>query len=138
METFRLGWEIKNLDDLYSLLTSWPKLRNLNLEETLVTLSSLECIVENCPELRQLHIGLDNSAIDLPPSKTFCHNLEHLTVARAHPPDIIGFQRMLACQIKVTRHLNLIFPHLNYIGVQFDDVFWSGVRDHVNLCWTAS
>lgn len=120
---------------MISLVTSWPKLRTLNLNQTIVSLSTLGLIAKNCPELRHLHITLDTSII--PPFdisiKNLRHNLEDLTVGRAYPSSVSP-QRMLECQIKVTRHLDLIFPNLKSIEVQSKDVFWLGIRDLVYLC----
>ena len=139
METFRLDWWLKILeDDVISLAKSWPKLRTLNLNQTLVSLSTLGLIAENCPELRHLHIRLDTSTI--PPldtsNKNLRHNLENLVVGRAHPSSMnsISTKTILERQIKVTRHLNFIFPYLKSIEVQSKDVFWSGVRDLIRLC----
>ena len=129
METFCLDWRIKSLDDLKSLVKSWRKLRTLNLNQTLVTLRTLRRIAEYCPELRHLHIRLSTSTIPPFPSNNLCHNLEVLTVGPSSES-----QTMLDCQIKVTRHLDLIFPYLKSIEVQPDDVFWCGIRDLVHLC----
>ena len=135
METFRLDWRMKNWEDLKGLVTSWPKLRTLNLIQTLASLSILGLIAENCPQLRHLHIRLNTSIIrpfDIS-SKNLRHNLENLTVGKAHASSISA-QKTLECQIKVTRHLNTIFPFLKFIEVQRNDVFWSGIRDLVHLC----
>ena len=136
MENFRLDWRIKTQDDLKSLVTLWPKLRTLDLNRTLVTLSSLWYIAENCPELHRLHIRLEGSTIEVPPfdnsRKSLRHNLEVLIVGRA-PASSISPQTMLQRQIKVTRHLGLMFPYLKFINVQSDDVFWSGIRDLVHF-----
>ena len=129
METFRVDWRMKNWDDLKRLLTSWPKLRILNLNQTLVILSTLRSIAENCPQLRHLHIRLSTSTIPPFPSKSLCHNLEVLTVGEGHRSS----QTTMEYQIKVTRYLDLIFPYLKSIEVP-EDVFWLGIRDLVHLC----
>ena len=86
MEIFRMDWRMKNWDDLKCLLRLWPKLRALNLNQTFFTLSSLGLIVENCPQLRRLHIQLSTSTIPPFPSKSLCHNLEVLTVPVGEGP----------------------------------------------------
>ena len=143
METFHLkGWNMENMDnDVRRLVMSWPELRSLRLplNQTFISLSTLRIIAENCPELRYLHIRLDTSTI--PPFDTSCkslrHNLEVLVVGKAHPPSAVT-QTSLECQIRVTQHLDLIFPYLKSIEVQHNDVTWSGIRDLVRLCQDAS
>ena len=141
MQTFRLkGWRMKNLNDsVRRLVMSWPKLKALKLSfSQFVSLSTLRIIAESCPELRHLRIRVDTSSI--PPldisSKSLCHNLEVLTVGKAHPS--ITTQTLLESQIQVTRHLDLLFPYLKSIEVLPDDVTWSGIRDLVFLCQNAS
>ena len=120
------------------LAMSWPNLRTLRLplKETLISLSTLRIIAENCPELRCLEIRLDTSTI--PPSdtssKSLRHNLEVLTVGRVQ---LEPSQTMLECQIQVARYLDSIFPYLKSIKVRPKgpkDVVWSGIVDLVKLC----
>ena len=129
IQTFRIDWRMKSWDDLQCLLTSWPKLGTLNLNQTFITLPTLRLIAEKCPELRHLHIRLSTFTIPPFPSESLCHNLEVLTVGDGHLPS----ETTLECQIKVTRHLDLIFPYLKSIEVP-EDVFWLGIRDLVHLC----
>ena len=149
MQAFQLtGWKMKNLnDDVIRLVTSWPKLRSLGvlpLDQTFISFPTLRRIAENCPELRCLHIQLDTSII--PPfdnsSKCLHHNLEVLTVGKAHPSSgraATNIQTSLACQIQATQHLDSIFPYLKTIKVHPDnDVMWSGIRDLVHLCQDAN
>ena len=143
MQCFHLiNWKMEDMDDdVRRLVTSWPKLRTLkvlSLNETSISLSTLKIIAENCPELRQLHIRLETSAIQPfdTSSKSLRHNLEVLTVVRALPPT--DTQTMLESQIQVTRHLDSIFPYLKSIEVHPKDVMWSGIRDLVHLCQDAS
>ena len=91
-QTFHLKcrWVENMDDDIRRLVTLWPKIRFLNLKQTLMSLSTLRTIAEKCPELRYLHIQLDiSSSTTIPPldsfSKTVHHNLEVLTVAGVHP-----------------------------------------------------
>ena len=46
-------------------------------------------------------------------------------------------QTTLECQIQVTRHLDLIFPYLESIVVDPNDVTWSGIHDLLKLCQDA-
>ena len=139
MQTCHLTeWYIGNLqvdNDVRRLVMSWPKLRVLNLEQTLISLSTLMIIAENCPELRQLHIHLDTSTF--PPfdtsSKSLRHNLEVLNVAE-DPSSGSFTQSTLESQIQVSLHLDLNFPYLKAIVVQPEDVTWSAIRDLVKLC----
>ena len=138
MQTIHLkGWRMENMDDdVKCLVMSWPKLRilRLPLNQTFISLSTLRIIAENCPELRSLDIRIDTSII-LPfdtSSRSFCHNLEVLSVGRVHP----STQTTLECQIQVTRHLDSIFPYLKSIEVR-RDVTWSGIRDLLKLCQDA-
>ena len=139
MQTFRLDWRMKNLnDDIRRLVMSWPKLRILNLNQTLISLSTLRIIAENCPELRHLHIRLSTSTIppfDASNSLSLRHNLEVLTLGRANPS---SNTQTMESQIQVTRHLDLIFPYLTSIEVKSNDVFWEGIRDLIHLCQDAS
>jgi hypothetical protein len=128
---------MKNLnDDVRHLVKMWPKLRSLELpfNQYDISLSTLRIIAENCPELRHLSIQLDISTI--PPfdisSKCLHHNLKVLTVGSSLKT------QTLASQIQVARHLDLIFPYLKSIEHTRGDVFWSGIRDLVNLCQVAS
>ena len=135
MQTFRLDWRMNKLDDAVGrLVMSWPKLRTLDLNRTLLSMSTLRIIAENCPELRHLHIQLDNLVFPPFSSKILHHNLEILTVERVVNPS----RPMLELQIQVARHLDLIFPYLKLIEVHPKDVFWSGIRDLVHLCQDAS
>ena len=154
MESFHLEyWTMKNMDDVMRrLVMSWPKLRTLIVnvcqrphDQPLISLSTLWIIVENCPELRHLEIPLDTSTIppsDTSNSKSLRHNLEVLT-AWGHkdldepPSDTITTQEMLGYQIQVARYLDLIFPFLKSIEVEFDDVTWSGIPVLVKLCQDA-
>ena len=135
MQSFHLrGWRMENMDDdVKRLVKSWPKIRVLNLKQTLISLSTLRIIAENCPELRYLSIQLDSSTFPLfdASSKSLGHNLEVLTVAGVHPSDTITTQTTLECKIQVTRHLDLIFPYLKSIDVW--DESWSEIRDLVKL-----
>ena len=135
METFCVDWRMKSWEDLKSLLRSWPKLRTLNLNQTFFTFSSLALIAENCPQLRYLHIRLSISTIPPFPSKSLCHNLEVLTVGEGYRDR--SAQTTLECQIKMARHLDLIFPCLKSLEVQSEDVFWLGIRDLIRLCQDA-
>jgi hypothetical protein len=136
MQTFRLDWMMRILDDdvfrLVAVVSRWRKLRTLNLNHTVVSLSTLGIIAKERPELRHLHIRLDTSTLPPFPSKNLCHKLEVLTVGRAHPRP--PSKTMLERQIQVTRYLDLIFPYLKSIEVQPKDVFWSGIRDLVQFC----
>ena len=132
METFHVDWKMKSWDDLKCLLTSWPKLRTLKLNQTIVILSTLRLIAENCPQLHHLHIGLCTFTIPPFPNKSLCHNLEVLTVGDAYRDE--SSETTLESQIKVTRHLDLIFPYLNSMKVQSGNVFWLGICDLVRLC----
>ena len=138
IQTFQLtGWGMEIMDDdVRRLAMSWPKLRTLRLplKRTLISLTTLGIIAENCPILRYLDIRLDTSTI--PPFdtsiKSLRHNLKVLTVGRVYPSET-----MLECQIQVARHLDLIFPYLKSIKVRPNDVTWSGIRDLVKLCQDA-
>jgi hypothetical protein len=133
-------------DDLRRLVMSWPKLRTLsvlplNPSQTFISLSTLRIIAENCPKLRHLQIQLDTSTI--PPfdtsSKSLRHNLEVLTVAGHKDLDQPSSNTITQCQIRMARHLDLIFPFLKSIEVllQPNDVTWSGIHDLVKLCQDA-
>ena len=122
IQTFHLtdhGMKIMD-DDVRRLAMSWPNLRTLSLplKRTLISLTTLGIIAENCPELRYLDIRLDASTI--PPfdtsSKSFGHKLEVLTIGK------IGPYSTPECQIQVALHLNLIFPYLKTIKVRPSDV----------------
>jgi hypothetical protein len=134
MQTFDLmGWKMENTDDdVRHLVLSWPKLRTLNLHKTLISLSTLRIIAENCPELRSLEIPLDTSTI--PPfdtsSKRLSHNLEVLTLWRVHSQTLPLLER----QIQVSRHLDLVFSYLNLKSVKVDDGDWLGICDLIKLC----
>ena len=140
MQTFHLIWKMKNMDDDVSrLVKSWPKLRTLRLplSQTTISLSTLKTIAESCPELRHLTTRLDTSSfskLDTSSNSSLRHNLEVLTVGRVHSSIT---QTNLACQIRVTQHLDLIFPYLKSIEVQPKDATWSGIRDLVYLCHDA-
>ena len=144
MHNFRLDWRMKTSDfddDILGLVTSWPKLVTLNLNQIQISLWDLKRIAEYCPELRHLNIQLNTSYI--PHSnvsrKSLHHNLEDLTVEGAQPSsNSADTKTTLECQIKVARHLDLTFPYLKSLNVQYDDVFWSGIRDLVHLCQNAS
>ena len=146
MQTFRLDWRMKTSStNIYNemilhLVMSWPKLITLNLNETQISLWTLMKIAENCPELRHLHIQLDTS--DIPhsntSSKSFRHKLEDLTLERPDPSSISTQTTTLEYQIKLARCLDLIFPYLKSIKLNFNDVFWSGICDLVHLCQNAS
>ena len=128
MQSFHLkGWWIENMDDddLRRLVLSWPKLRVLNLKETIFSLSALKIFAENCPELRYLRILLDISTFppfDASSKRLSSHKLEVLKVAGIRPSDTIT-QTSMECQIQVTKHLDLIFPYLQSLEVW--DKTWS-------------
>ena len=137
MEMFHLiGWKMEGTDDdVIRLLKSWPKLMSLKLHQSLIFLSTLRTIAENCPDLDSLEIQLDVSDPDnIPPFDTSIvrldHELETLTLAG------ILFssesQPTLELKIQVTRHLDLIFPNLTTFTVKDDN--WSEVRQLVWLC----
>ena len=129
MQTFHfVQMSIENMDDdVKRLVMSWPKLRNLNLRQIPISLSTLRLIAENSPELQYLKIHLDISTF--PPfeasSKSLRHNLEDLTFEIAQPP------QKLERQIQVARHLDLIFPSLKH--VKSYDKSWYGIYDLVKL-----
>ena len=121
IQSFHLrGWRLENMDDdVRRLVMSWPKLRVLNLGQTLISLSTTRIIAENCPELHFLHIQLDISTF--PPFDASCrrltHNLAVLNVAGFYPSDSTITQTP-ECQIQMTRHLDSIFPYLKSIEVR--------------------
>ena len=128
------GWRIENMDDdVGRLVKSWPKIRTLHLDETLISLSTLKIIAENCPELRHLQIRLDISTIPPfdTPSKRLSHKLEVLRVENIHP-SITPIT--LKCQIEMTRFLDLIFPYLKAMYVWDSDGTWLDIWDLVKLC----
>jgi hypothetical protein len=134
MEKFRLfGWRMENKDDdVIRLAESWPKLQTLSLNRTFVSLSTLRIIAENCPELGYLGIPLNVSII--PPfddsTPRLNHDLDSLSVVKVQ---LSGSSPItLKLQIKVTRHLDLIFPYLESIKVE--DENWLQIRDLYNLC----
>ena len=129
MQSFHLkgpGWRMVNMndDDVRRLVMSWPKLRVLNLKQTIFSLSALKIIAENCPELHYMCIQLDISTF--PPfdvsSKTRSHNLKFLIVAGVRPSDTTA-QTSMECQLQVTQHLDLIFPYLRSLEIW--DKTWS-------------
>ena len=138
MERFILmDWELENIDDdVRQLVMSWPKLRTLGLplDQKCISMSTLRIIAENCPKLRRLQVRLDISVI--PPfdttGRSLHHKLEVLTLGRSFT------RKKLESQIKVTQHLDLIFPYLEAIEVQPNDKTWSGIRDLLYLCQNAS
>jgi len=137
------GWKMGNYNDAVKRLAmSWPKLTNFGKDpfnQTFISLSTLRTIAENCPDLRLLQIQLDTSTI--PPfdhisTKSVRHNLEVLTVLglgdpRDHQSDAIT-ETTLKSQIRVARHLDLIFPNLKTIEVGEEK--WSWISDLVKLC----
>ena len=144
MQTFKLmGWTTGNLENMDNkvgrLVMSWPKLRilQLPLNQAFISLSTLGIIAENCPELRRLQIQIRLDVSTIPPfdtsSKSLRHNLEVLTVGRAHPSDTIT-QTILEYQIQATQYLDFIFPYLKSIEVQHKDEIWSAIRDLAKLC----
>ena len=134
METFHLiGWKMEEDDDVIRLLKSWPKLRTLNLNQTIVYLSTLRTIAENCPELRYLEIQLDiYSESDIPPFDTSTVRLNHDLETLILGGVITELQPTLELIIEVTRHLDLIFPDLLTIDVKDDD--FSDIGSLVMLC----
>ena len=126
-------------DDVRRLVMSWPKLISLKVDHTFISLSTLRIIAEKCPELRYLHIGIQLESFTIPPfdsfSKGLLHKLEILSVSvgRVEPVDD-PFTQTLECQIRVARHLYLIFPYLKSMEGQADDEVWSGIYDLVKLC----
>ena len=140
MRTSKLTvWRMENVENIDGavrcLAMSWPKLRCLRLpldRTSLISLSTLRIIAENCPDLRdlQLDISLDTSTI--PPfdtSKSFRHKLEDLTLWRAHPSDSVT----LEYQIQVAQYLDFIFPYLKLKLVHPKDKIWSGIHHLVKL-----
>ena len=136
-----VGWRMeKNNDALRRLAMSWPKLRHLELRnpnQTLISLSNLRIIAENCLELRILDIELDID--NIPPfddisGKILCHELEVLVLRGVHQsiPQI-----SLECQIQIARHLDFIFPYVRNIRLKALDRTWSGICDLVKLCQDA-
>ena len=135
-----VGWRMeKNNDALRRLAMSWPKLRHLGLlagltpNDTFLSLSNLRTITENCPELCILDLELDIDTIpsfDNISSKILCHKLKVLVVRGVHQsiPQISQ-----ECQIKIARHLDLIFPYMS-IYLNAHDRTWSGICDLVKLC----
>ena len=139
MQTFRLDWKMKDMDDdVRRLVMSWSQLRVLYLHQTVISLPTLRIIAENCPELRHLHIRLDTSTITPfdTSGESLRHHLEVLTIGGAHSSS--NTQTIFECQIQLTRHLDFFFPYLKSIDVHPDDVFWSGIRDLLHLCQHAS
>ena len=145
LQTFHLVWTMKNMDDnVRRLVVSWPKLRTLRLPlnhtAALISLSTLRIIAESCSELRHLTTGLDTSTF--PPfdtsSKSLQHNLEDLTVGKLHSSITPSQKSNLTCQIRVTQHLDLIFPYLK-IRMQGNSMnrVWSKIRDLIQLCQDA-
>ena len=135
------GWKMENMDDdLRRLVKSWPKIRSLNLDQALISLSTLRIVAENCPKLRHLEIRLDTSTI--PPfntsSKSLGHKLEFLSLALEGVLSS-NTQMPLECQleIQIARHLDLIFPHLRFIHVQWHpsgiNVSRTGICDLIKL-----
>ena len=135
MQTFHLlRWKMENMDDdLRRLVMSWPKLRNLGVDQTIISLSTLRIIAECCPELRHLSIPLDSFTI--PPfdisSKSFSHKLEVLNVVRVHS---FVIHASMESQIRMARQLDSIFPHLKSIEMPPNNSTWIGIRDLVKLC----
>ena len=138
-----LGWRMENYSDAVKRLAmSWPKLRYLGKDpfnQNFISLSALRIIAENCPDLRRLHIQLDTSTI--PPfddisTKIVHHNLEVLIVKGLgdlgdHQSDAIT-ETILESQIRVARHLDLIFPYLKTLRVE--KVRDEGIVNLVKLC----
>ena len=137
MQRFFLDWKMTmNTDDnVRRLVMSWPQLKSLNLNETVVSLPTLRIIAENCPELRRLYIRLDTSTITPfdTSGESLRHHLEVLTIWGAHPSS----KTILESQIQVTRHLDFLFPYLKSLDVQPNNVFWLGIRDLLHLCQDA-
>jgi hypothetical protein len=138
MQNFILnGWQMENMD-VRRMVMSWPKLKYLDLSGsgTIISFSILRTIAENCPDLRHLRIRLDTTTN--PPfdtsSKSLGHKLNFLLVGESTT------ETSLECQIRVARHLDLIFPYVEHILMQSraQDVTWSGIRDLVYLCQEAS
>lgn len=131
MEEFQLiGWKMEDKADLGRLVLSWPKLETLKLNRTFTFLSTLRIIAENCPDLTVLEIPLNASTIpsfDDDSIQRLDHDLQFLTVGTVHPS-----QTTLELQIKVSRHLDLIFPNLEYLNVE--DENWAQVEDLYRLC----
>ena len=127
MESFRLkGWRMENIDDdVRRLAKSWPKLRVLNLKNTVFTLSNLRIIAEFSPELRHLHVQLDTSTFSPfdANSKRFSHSLETLIIEGNRP----SLQTSQEYQSQVSRQMDLIFPCLKSLEF-WDDETWCYVR----------
>ena len=132
MRRFYMNWRMDDVEDyVRCAVKSWPKIRYLRLSQTLISLSNLRIIAENCPQLRHLYIRLDTSTI--PPfdtsSKRVNHNLKLLSMGEVHSSIT---PTTLKHQIEVTRHLDLIFPNLKSIKVSGEA--WLDVGDLVKLC----
>ena len=140
MQTFHLRcrWVENMDDDMRRLVTSWPKIRFLNLKQTLISLPTLRIIAENCPELRYLHTQLDISTVPSLDSfsKTIHNNLEvlKLTVAEVCPSasDTGITQTAQECRIQVAKYLDSIFPHLKSIEVLEETCQDSAIRDLID------
>ena len=139
---FISGWAMENNDDaVRRLAKSWSKLkhfvwgvRQLPLNQTFVSLSTLRVFADHCPELQYLHIPFDISTIppfdNISSKKSPGHNLEVLVLddfGGDHPL----VQTMLDCQIQVARHLDFVFPYLKTINV--GNANWSGIRNLVKI-----
>ena len=147
MQTFQLKcWKMENTDDdVRCLVMSWPKLGTLKLplNQTFIPLSTLRIIAEKCPELRLLHIRLNNSTATLPfdtSSNSLHHNLEVLIVGRGHSSTSIT-KTMLESQIQVAQYLDSIFPHLKSLQARPNlknvTCQWSTIHNLLKLCQNA-